>query len=302
MRLLITGASGMLGHSLMRLASKEHEVWGCYRSFPVSFRQGRTFFMDLSDGDRVKERIAELKPEAVVHAAAFTDVDGCEKDPGMARRMNIQATKDLALAAGELGSHFVYISTDYVFDGGKGDYAETDTPSPINVYGETKLLGEEAAQSFCPKALVIRTSIFGFNIQPKTGLVEYVMNALSRGETINRFSDQFSTPIYTGDLSHLILMLLDHGCTGLFHVGGGEKISRYGFAAKVAESFSLPQDLIRSASFTALKGLAGRPRDSSLCGGKIEGYLRLKLPKLGEGLARFKEDFRLSQASKAADD
>jgi dTDP-4-dehydrorhamnose reductase len=298
MKLLITGASGMLGHSLIRLASQRHEVWGSYNSFPVSFPRSQTFAMELTDMVEVKERVISIKPEAIIHTAALTNVDACEENPSRAELLNAQATNHLALLAAELEIHFVYISTDYVFDGKRGDYIETDIPSPINVYGQTKLLGEKAVQLCCPEALVIRTSIFGFNIQPKTGIVENIIKLLETEKPIRRFSDQFSTPIYTGDLSPIILRLLDLKCTGLFHVGGGEKVSRHSFTLKAAEVFSLPQEMICAETFRHLKGLAERPRDTSLCGEKIESHLRMGLPKVREGLVRLKEDLRLYQEAR----
>jgi len=297
MKLLITGASGMLGHSLMRLAVERHEVVGIYRSFPVSMRGGKSLALDLADEDRVKKQVAALKPEAIVHTAAMTDVEECERDPVRANRVNFQATKNLARLGGGLGIPFVYISTDYVFDGKKGSYVETDPPNPVNVYGETKLLGEEAVRSCCPRSLVIRTSIFGFNIQPKTGFVEYVMESLAKGEVITRFLDQFSTPIYTRDLGRFILELLDRGSTGLFHVGGGERISRYDFAVKVAETFCLSPAMIRPAPFRHLEGSAQRPRDSSLCSEKVESHLKMRLPSAKEGLERLKQDLAVHQKS-----
>ncbi len=297
MRLLITGVSGMLGHALIRLASEEHEAWGSYKFHPVSFPQGQTFAMDLVDETQVKERVMSLRPEAIVHAAALTGVDECEKDPLLANRINVQATKSLARMAGELGAGFIYISTDYVFDGSKGDYAETDTPSPISVYGTSKLLGEEAVRASCPRALVIRTSIFGFNIQNKAGAVEYVLKSLRRGEPITRFADQFATPIYTGDLSRLILELLARGSEGVFHVSGGEKVSRYTFALKVADVFSLSREMIRPVPFKHLEGLAKRPRDSSLSGEKVERHLEMQLPKVEEGLGRLRKDLNFIERS-----
>lgn len=298
MKLLITGASGMLGYNLMGLACAKHEVWGSYGTFPVAMTGAQTFAMELRDEALLRSHLMGLRPDAIVHTAAFTDVNGCEKDHFMARQINVQTTKILAMLAGELEASFVYISTDYVFDGKKGDYTESDAPCPLNVYGETKLLGEEAVRSYCPNALIIRTSIFGVNIQPKTGLVEYVMTSLARGEPFTRFSDQFSTPIYTADLSRLILALLDQNSTGLFHIGGGEKISRYDFALKVAELFSLPRDMIRSVPFEQLKGLPARPRDSSLYGEKLENFLGVKLPKIAEGLERLKHDQARNQKLK----
>ena len=295
MKLLITGASGMLGHSLARLAALKHEVLAIYRSFPVSLPEVKSLALDLVDEDRVKKQVLALKPEAVVHTAAMTDVEECQRDPLRAKQVNVQATKNLARIAGEMGMRFVYISTDYVFDGKRGDYVETDPPNPINAYGETKLLGEEAVRLSCSRSFVIRTSIFGFNIQPKTGLLEFVKDSLARAESITRFSDQFSTPIYTGDIGRVILALLDRGATGLFHIGGGEKISRYDFAVKVAETFSLPQEKIRAVPFKHMERLAQRPRDSSLCSDKIESHLRIKLPSAKEGLQRLKQDLAAHQ-------
>jgi dTDP-4-dehydrorhamnose reductase len=290
MRLLITGASGMLGYDMMRLARSDHEVWGTYRSFPVSVTGVRTLSMDLTDETQVREQLKSMKPEAIIHTAALTDVDQCERDRFSANRINSAATKFLALLAGDLGARLVYISTDYVFDGKRGNYVESDPPRPINVYGETKLLGEEGATSGCPNALIIRTSIIGLSIQPKSGQVKYIMESLRRRESITRFSDQFWTPIYTGDLSRLILELLARKSEGLFHIGGGEKISRYSFAIKVAETLSLPRGLIQPTPFKDLAGLAKRPKDSSLCGEKIEIHLGARLPHVTEGLERLKRD------------
>lgn len=291
MRILVTGVSGMLGHPLARLAVERHEVWGSYASFPVSLPGVRTFAMDLADRGRMAELVGRIRPDAIVHAAALTDVDACEADPGRAKLINAVATENLAALARKLDSRFVYISTDYVFDGERGDYTEADPPRPVNAYGESKLLGEQGAQSGRPEALVIRTSIVGFNTRPKTGQVEYVIQSLKRGVPFGRFSDQFWTPIYTADLSRLIFHLLDRDASGLFHVGGGEKVSRYEFARKVADAFSLPRELIRPTSFGPVPGAARRPRDSSLRGERVERYLGIRLPDVASGLARLKDDF-----------
>lgn len=287
----------MLGHSFLRLAAGRHESWGIYRSFCPSAPIGRALVMDLTDRAVVKEQVAALKPDAIIHTAALTDVEECERDPLKARQINVEVTKELADLGEKLGSEVVYISTDYVFDGKRRDYSEADAPRPINFYGESKLLGEEAVRLFCPRSLVIRTSIFGFNIQSKIGQVEYFRESLTGGKFITRFSDQFSSPIYTGDLSRVILELLEHRSTGLFHVGGGERVSRYDFAVKVAEAFSLRPGRIRPAPFTHLEGLAQRPRDSSLCSEKIERYLKMELPKIGDGLERLKQDLGGHQKS-----
>lgn len=302
MRLFITGVSGMLGSRLARLATANHQVFGSYGSFPVSMAKVKTFAMKLEDEAQMRELVPDLRPEVIIHTAALTDVDECERNPDRAYRINVKGTENLAMVAAELRTKFVYISTDYVFDGKRGDYVETDSPYPVNVYGRTKLAGEESARLRFPGPLVVRTSIFGSNIQPKTGVVESVVNSLKTGKPMTRFSDQFSTPIYTGDLSRLILRLLEHDSTGLFHAGGGEKVSRYSFALKIAKVFSLPQERLLPAPFKHLEGLAERPRDSSLCGKKIEDHIGIRLPQVEEGLMRLKEDFKFDLESRTGRD
>lgn len=295
MRLLVTGASGMLGYRLMRIACGNHEVWGSYHTFPVSVSGATTFAMDLMDEGGVKKQVTQLQPEAIVHTAALTDVDACEKDRHRAERVNTHATRWLAGLAGELGARLVYISTDYVFDGAQGNYVETDPPLPINVYGETKLLGEEAALALCPRTLIVRTSIYGANLRPKPGPVEYVIDSLKNGNTIRRFRDQFSSPIYAGDLSRIILEMVARGCVGLFHVGGGEKISRYEFALAVANVFGLPKENILPVPFEQTQGLACRPKDSSLFSEKMEATLGVTAPRVRDGLKRLKGNSQASQ-------
>ncbi len=292
MRIFVTGGSGMLGHTFMRLARGTHDVWGSYLTFPVTIAGCHMLPLDLENTRGIKECMTAARPEAVIHTAALTDVDACEKDPIRADRINGKATRDLARIASELGILFVYISTDYVFDGKKGSYKETDAPCPINAYGMSKLSGEEAVREECPEGLVIRTSIFGYNVQPKTGVAEYVINSLKNGKRLARFTDQFSTPIYTGDLSRVILNLLDRRATGMFHVGGGERISRFDFAVKVARAFALSTELVRPAPFVPLQGLAQRPVDTSLSSDKVEAYLKDCLPEVEEGLAKLSEELR----------
>jgi len=247
--------------------------------------------MDLIDEVQVENSILEIQPEAVIHTAALTEVDGCERDPQLAMRINVAGTKHLARWTKEVGANFVYISTDYVFDGERGNYLESDLPSPVSVYGKSKLMGEEVVKSFCPHALVIRTSIFGFNVQPKIGPVESIIGHLQEGKGINRFSDQFFSPIYTGDLNRIILELLARRCEGLFHVGGKGRLSRYEFALKVAETFNFPHKKILPVPFEPFSQFARRPKDSSLDGGKVERKLGIQLPKVEDGLKRLREEW-----------
>ncbi|HET8562756.1 MAG TPA: SDR family oxidoreductase, partial [Candidatus Binatia bacterium] len=203
MKILVTGGSGMLGYDLMRRASRQHEVWGSYHTRHVRLAGCGMISLDLAREDGIKANVMSIRPEVFVHTAALTDVDECEREPERARKINSEGTAVLAEIAEQIGARFVYISTDYVFDGVKGDYSEEDSPRPVNSYGATKLAGEEAVRQRCANALILRTSIFGLKIPPKTGLMELLVNSLRDGQKITRFADQFATPIYTGQLSGL---------------------------------------------------------------------------------------------------
>jgi dTDP-4-dehydrorhamnose reductase len=301
MRLLVTGASGMLGYYLARLAVNDYEVWGSYRSFPVKIAGVKTFSLALEDQKGLRESVVSIRPDGIVHAAAFTDVDECETDRDSARKINVEGTAALARAAEEISARVIYISTDYVFDGKKGEYGEDDPTNPQNYYGESKLLGEFAVSENCSNGLILRTSIFGLKVPPKTGMMETLLDALAGKAPLARFADQFSSPIYTGQLSRLILDLLHRRVGGLFHVGG-ERVSRLQFAKEVADVFLLRDAKFQSVSFNPIAGLATRPRDSSLRSQKLQDFLRTPLAQIREGLKELKKDLKALRGETSNDD
>jgi dTDP-4-dehydrorhamnose reductase len=188
-------------------------------------------------------------------------------------------------------ARFVYISTDYVFDGEKGDYREEDAPGPVNRYGESKLLGEEWVRRCCSGALILRTTMFGLKIPPTKGLMETLVEALRSGRPLFRFTDQYFTPLYTGYFSELILRFVSLGARGLFHVGAKAKISRCEFSRQVAQIFAADRADIRPVAFRQMEGLARRPKNTSLTSEVIEGRLGIKLPTVGAGLEQLKAEW-----------
>jgi dTDP-4-dehydrorhamnose reductase len=292
MRIVVTGGSGMLGHNLMRLARKQHEVWGSFHNHGVDIPGCRMFALDLADGPRARDQLGSIKPDVVVHTAAMTDVDECERDVDSARRINAEGTGVAAGASEDLGAHFVYISTDYVFDGERGDYSEQDSPAPVNRYGESKLAGEEYVRQRCSKGLILRTTLYGLKMPPRRGMIETFVKALHDRRALTRFADQFFTPVYTGQFSEIILRLVDLGACGLLHVGG-EKISRLAFAQRVADVFA-PGVSIQPVPFKQIEGIARRPRDSSLVSRRVEERYGIGLSQVRGGLERLKEDWQFS--------
>jgi dTDP-4-dehydrorhamnose reductase len=224
MRILVTGAAGMLGSDVVRAGEfVNHEVVALSRSD-----------LDVTDRSAVRRTIADERPDAVVNCAAWTDVDGAEGDPERAARVNATAAGDVAEAAAEVGASVVQPSTDYVFDGEKGEpYIESDQPSPLSAYGSGKLAGEHAVAGANPRHFVVRTSwLFGAS---GSNFVETMLR-LGRdlGEVVV-VRDQVGSPTYTGHLADALVRLLGADDYGLHHIAGGGEASWFEFAVEIFE-------------------------------------------------------------------
>ncbi len=269
MRILITGANGMLGRALAERLASGHTLllWGREEA-------------DLSDEAAVREAARGIEFDAVIHAAAFTEVDRCESEYELALRGNRDAVRNVALLARDRGAHFVTVSTDYVFDGTKGTpYFEDDPTVPVNAYGRSKLEGERAALSSGAAALVVRTSwLFG---PGGKNFVDTIAGKLERGEALEVVSDQQGSPTYTRDLAHGIARLLGRGATGVVHVTNSGQTTWYDFAAAIARYLgsATPISPISSDRF---RRPAPRPAYSVLSG---ERYAELT----GERMSRWED-------------
>src|SRR5207245_6923760 len=193
----------------------------------------------------------------------------CEYHPDQAHRINTLASSFLAALARELGCRFLHVSTDCVFDGTKGNYSEYDPPRPLNIYARSKLLAEEEVLRQLPAALVVRVNIYGWNAQPKYSLAEWILVELSSGRQVPGFTDVYFSPILVNDLAEILLTMLDRGMTGLYHVAGSERISKYKFARRVATTFGFEPDRVVSTRLAESNLRAPRPLDVSLCTEKV---------------------------------
>lgn len=292
MRILVTGGSGMLGHALMRRAAEHHAVFGTYRTHPAEIAGCQLVPLDITDGTMVEAVIGKFRPDVVIHTAALTDVDGCERAPQMARRINSDGTAIVAKATEQAGAQLIYISTDYVFDGAKGSYVESDPPNPVNQYGASKSLGEDYARQYCTRTTVIRTTMFGIKLPPQVGMMESMVAALGARKPMTRFVDQFFSPLYTGHLSEAIVRLAERQESGLFHIGALNPVSRFTFAREVARVFGCADLEICPGPFQQIDGLARRPKDTSLVSDKVTALLGISLPAVHDGLFQLKRDWQ----------
>ena len=284
MKLFITGISGLLGRTAARMTSGQFEVCGCYFNSPVSMEGIHTLKLDLTDKASVKRVLEKLKPDVILHTAAMTNVDECETNPSAAYQNNVVAAKNIASIASDLGSKLIHISTDQLFDGTGAWITEDDVPAPLNVYAKTKLLAEGVVLEECANALVIRTNFFGWGRPTRISFSDWVLRGLEQGQNLTMFSDVFFTPILIDHLLDVIVSLVEKKATGLFHVAGAERLSKYDFALRLSEVFGYPPSHISSINVDDFPLKAQRPKDMSLSTEKVAKYLQLPLPKVSEGL------------------
>jgi dTDP-4-dehydrorhamnose reductase len=288
LKLLITGASGLYGSKLAELAvARNFEVYSCdVQELPVC---GNFVKFDVSNKELVNETFKRVNPDVVVHAATLTDVDKCELNKELAWKINVEGTKNILEAAKSAGSFLIYISTDYVFNGEKGNYNESDKPDPINYYGLTKLKAEELVKAQAEYFIARPSVIYGST--PAAGKVNFALwliDALRKGERVKIVTDQWNTPTLNTNLADMTMEVVERRLTGTFHLCGATRVSRYRFAELIAEAFGLDKSLIDSALSSQFKWPAKRPMDSSLDTSKAQQILGNKPLEIGEALQRLK--------------
>lgn len=220
MRIVVTGARGQLGVELVRALGGCGEVIGC--DLPE---------WDITAAD-CADRLAALRPAWVVHAAAATDVDRCEREPELATLVNVEGTRRVAEGCRRVGAGLVYVSTDYVFDGRKGTpYTEEDQPAPLNIYGHSKLEGEQAVRGLAPRWAIVRTAwLYGTHGK---NFVKTICEKAAGGGPLRVVDDQVGSPTYAADLADAMARLLSRGLTGTYHVTNGGTCSWYEFAREI---------------------------------------------------------------------
>lgn len=288
MKLLITGASGLYGSKLAQLALEQSiEVYS-------SDIQSRTVYgnfvkMDVTNKAQVEEVFQCVKPDVVVHAATLTDVDKCELDKDLAWKINVEGTKNINYASELTESFLMYISTDYVFSGEKGNYVESDAADPLNYYGLTKLIAEEIVGTR-PQFLIARPSVM-YGATPAAGKVNFALwliETLRKGERVKIVTDQWNTPTLNTSLAEMTLDAINRRLTGTYHLCGATRVSRFEFAREIAQVFDLDQTLITKAKSSEFSWLALRPTDSSLDTSLAKRNLTCKPLELRDALKRLK--------------
>jgi dTDP-4-dehydrorhamnose reductase len=285
----ITGACGLLGAHMAAALSLQHRVVGLDRhpwwgERPIHLHSG-----DLADADVRARFLDDAQPEVFIHCAALVNVDACEERPELAYRVNGDLTGLLARAVPR-NCTFVYVTTDGVFRGDQPLQRETDLPCPRTVYGRSKVHGEWEAALATPEHLIIRTNFYGWSSGAKMTSGEWLYRALTRHEPITLFDDFWFTPIYVVDLVERILALVAARQRGIFHVVGGERVSKFDYGVQLAQAIGLQLTAARRGSIETASLRAPRPRDMSLDSAATVAATGLPAPGCAEGLRRFIAD------------
>ena len=275
MKILVTGSSGLIGNQLvLDLDKTEQTVYSCYNNIKSVY--GVPTKLNLSNLDDIHKIFKKFQPDVIIHCAALTDVEKCEMEPKLANLINAKATEIIAKETERLGSYLIYLSTDYIFDGKKGLYNETDFPNPLNHYGKTKLAGEKTVETNTSKWSIMRTSTpFGTNSSKKTFPV-WLLENLQKNKEVNILEDQFTSPTYVPNLSKMILEIVTRNLEGFFHLAGSTRISRFEFAKLIAKKLNLDSSLLNPVKIDTMPWNARRSLDSSLDISKINNILRTK--------------------------
>jgi dTDP-4-dehydrorhamnose reductase len=286
MRILITGASGLLGLNLALETTRRHTVFGTVNLHALKTDAFTVIQTDLLAPGAVERLLESTQPDWVIHCAALANLDTCEADPLLAQQLNTDLPRTLASHVARSGARLVHISTDSVFDGLRGDYSEEDIPTPIGVYSRTKLNGELAVADVDPTAIIARVNLFGWSLTGSRSLAEFFFNNLSLGKQVMGFTDVFFCPLLANELADIFVRMLEKNLRGLYHVVSSESLSKYDFGVHLAQRFNLDGSLINPTSVTQSGLKATRSPNLTLRSDKLARALGESLPRLSTGLDR----------------
>ncbi|MBI9043069.1 MAG: SDR family oxidoreductase [Anaerolineaceae bacterium] len=290
-KILVTGASGLLGLNFCLKAGVNHEVVGVVNknlirgiSFPI-------IRADLSKEKELDRVIEESNPDLIIHCAAMANIDDCERDAGLARIVNADMPGYLAKRTFQKGIRFVHISTDAIFDGTKEVYIENDTPNPLSVYAQTKWEGEQQVLEMNPDAIIARVNFYGWSLSGRRSLAEWFFNNLSAENPIKGFKDVNFCPLLVNDLVDVLLKMDEKKLSGLFHVLSSECLSKYAFGVELARTFGFDEKLITPVSWEDGGLKAARSPNLNLSTKKLAIALGGELPDQRTGMGKFHQQY-----------
>jgi len=275
--ILITGASGMLGSNACDSIKTNFSVTGTYFTNAAKINDINIIKMDIRNKKLCHEEIKKINPKIVIHCAAITDMDLCETNQKLAYDVNTYGTENV-LESIDKDCHFIFISTDNVYNNGKKFNTENQKLNPTNIYGDSKKKAEEIILNSNNKYTILRTNIIGWHLKnKKSGLLNFIYMNLKNKKEITLFKDVFFTPISIPLFIEGLKEIVNHGIIGTFNFAGEQRISKLDFGLIVADVFGLDKSLIIFSSIDEKRFIAKRPKEMSINSDKISKYI--KIPK-----------------------
>ncbi|MBS1669098.1 MAG: NAD(P)-dependent oxidoreductase [Bacteroidetes bacterium] len=289
MKLLVTGSNGFVAGSIIEQARLNWEVHGIARS-PSLLQRPHVHYhlVDLLEQDKLKDLLLAIKPDALIHTAAMANIDFCEKNPSMAEAVNVQVTQQLASLCATMGIKMVHCSTDTVFDGKKGYYQETDLPSPVNYYGQTKWRSEQIVLKASPKNIVARLAlVMGFPVISRgNSFLSDLIDKSKNKQELRYPQNEIRTPIDVVTLGAALIELASmEGFAGIIHLAGNTSINRYDMARQLARTLQFSTEHISGMDSNSIPDRAPRPNDASLDNSKAKRLLKTHMLSLTDGFS-----------------
>ena len=276
LRMLITGASGLLGRWVAHLGSHSFQVLGTYHTHPIHLPRVETIPLDLRDEPRVHQVVHTWQPHIIIHTAVYIG------DEETMEAVIVRGTEHLARAAAAVRARLIHLSTDLVFDGETGWYREEDPPRPIMPYGQAKTRAETIVQALVADAVIVRTSLI-CHLNPPDPRTQWIVDSAREGKPITLFEDEYRTPVWVSDLAAALLELATHPYRGILHLAGPQRLSRYELGIRMAQALGVPVAGIGRGR-SRESGLI-RPLDASLNTERARRLLRTPLHSIDDGLA-----------------
>ena len=294
-KIVITGSNGLLGQTLVNLLMKEPENYSVFGLSKGDNRMNRNDFLyydiDITNYSQLEECITYIQPSFIINTAAMTNVDTCELKPEECNNLNIEAVKYLTQICTKLNIHFIQISTDFIFDGSKGFYKETDLPNPLSIYGHSKLKAENIVKNSGVNFSILRTILVygkGVNLK-RNNIVLWVKDMLENNKEITIVDDQYRMPTYVEDLATACKLIVDKNISGVYHISSNELLSVFEIANQIADVFGLNKKLIKPISTKTLNQKAIRPQKTGFDLSKTIKELDFQPTSFLLGLKRFKQ-------------
>ncbi len=294
-KVVITGSNGLLGQSLLKLLLQEKELYQIFGFSRGENRSGRNDFfyvsIDITDKEKLKSKLLRIQPHFIINTAAMTHVDDCETNKKTCDLLNITVVKWITEVSEEINAHLIHISTDFIFDGKKGYYKETDTPNPLSYYGLSKLKSENVLVNSNIDYTILRTILVYGKVfdMSRNNIVLWVRKMLLEGKEITIVNDQFRMPTYVEDLAMACKISIDKKAKGIYNISSNELLSVYEIALEIADVFQLDKSLIKPISTSVLNQKASRPAKTGFDLSKTNKELGFYPKSFKEDLQRFKE-------------